>query len=94
MLVGCFHGDDDHHPRPCPPMCPVQQWHISLFKRRWRRWVLRDRRVLDRHLQERRVFRAYADQFPDGRWHGVGKPRQYDEILASARQAFDPTSLG
>jgi hypothetical protein len=68
MIVFCRHGSDPGEPRPCPFRCPSQSWP---------RWLFDGQTVksgyasyLAEVAEYDRLWRAYADQFPDGRYHG------------------------
>lgn len=72
MIIFCRHGSDPETPRPCPDRCPSQAWPTWLFDGEQIRPVYRD--YLDAVKQYDQEWRAYADQFPDGRYHGEGTP--------------------
>jgi hypothetical protein len=74
MIVGCRHGSDPTKPQPCPSRCPSQSWPPWMFG--WGGKLRREYRpYLEAQLEYDRLWRAYADQFPDGRYHGEGEPK-------------------
>lgn len=83
--VGCEHHEDGRL-RPCPDLCQVQCWPRRLFRTSLfaGRWVLRRRYRPYRAAWAayHREFRAYAAQFPRGRYRGAVAPNPPPDVPA------------